>query len=70
LNSISQFIISLEFKLFWAFAESLSISEYHDIVAGEWMAIPRTFKIFQTERREGNLGDSRYVDVPRPPAMV
>ena len=43
----SDFVISLDFELFWGVADSRTIANYRNNIEGEWEAIPRMLTLFR-----------------------
>ncbi len=44
---MSDFVISLDFELFWGVADSRTIAGYRHNIEGEWEAIPKMLDLFQ-----------------------
>ena len=47
---LSQFVISLDFELFWGAADVRTVANYRNFIEGEWIAIPRMLALFQRYR--------------------
>jgi peptidoglycan/xylan/chitin deacetylase (PgdA/CDA1 family) len=44
---VSQFVISLDFELFWGVADVRSLASYRTNVEGEWSAVPKMLALFR-----------------------
>lgn len=44
---MSNFVISVDFELFWGVSDSRTIEEYRENISGEWLCIPRMLQLFK-----------------------
>lgn len=44
---MSQFVISLDFELFWGVSDTQTVASYGNNVQGEWSAVPRLLALFR-----------------------